>query len=175
MSTMDVAQPVRSASWRWADRGATAVLGLTAALLVVLVVLRLAGFTTLVERSGSMAPAIQPGDLLLTHAVSTADIRPRDVVSFDDPGHPDVSTTHRVVALSQSRDNVLLTTRGDANEVAEQWPAPRSGRVARVAQRMPYAGYVVSAFGNRWVRLALLTATLTGLTALALRRIWRTG
>jgi signal peptidase I len=158
----------------WANRAAGGALGFAVLLLAVFGAGRLAGLEPLVERSGSMAPAIATGDLLLVHSVPADDIRRGDVVSFADALHPGVPTTHRVVALGGTGERLLVTTRGDANQTAEQWRAPRSGRIARVAQRLPRAGYAVAALGGRWVRLALLFAAVTGLATLALRRIWRT-
>jgi signal peptidase len=156
------------------DRIATAALLLAAVALIALTAGRVAGFRPLVVRSGSMSPAIGTGDLVLSRAVAAADVRVGDVVSFPDALHPGIPTTHRVVLLHRVGRRLDVTTRGDANQVAERWSAPASGQIPRVALSVPAAGRVVAALGGRVVRLLLLATACTGLAFLALRRIWRT-
>jgi signal peptidase len=160
-------------SLRLADRTATAVLVVVVLLVLALFGGRLVGFRSLVERSGSMAPAIATGDLLLSHPVGAGGVKVGDIVTFANPLRPDVPTTHRVVALRNVGSRIAVTTRGDANPAAEQWSTPSAGRIQRVALRIPKAGYFVSTLSGPWVRLALLAGACTGLALVALRRIWR--
>jgi signal peptidase len=156
------------------DRIATAVLLLAAMALIALAAGRVVGFRPLVERSGSMSPGIGTGDLVVSHAVAAADVRVGDVVSFPDALHPGIPTTHRVVLLRRVGRRLDVTTRGDANRVAEQWSAPASGQIPRVALSVPAAGRAVAALGGPVVRLILLATSCIGLAFFALRRIWRT-
>lgn len=169
--SVPLARPARTL--RRAETAVTATLVVLTALLALLVGGRLAGNQVLVERSGSMAPAIAAGDLLLSHPVAATAVRTGDIVSFTDPLRPDVPTTHRVVALRRVSGRVAITTRGDANPAAEQWSVPAGGDVRRVALRVPRAGFAVAALSGRWTRLILLVGACAGLGVLALRRIWR--
>ena len=83
-----------------------------------------AGVRTLVFTSGSMAPAIDTGDLAVTRPVALAHLSPGDVVSVLDARGARV--THRVVEVDAARH--LLWLKGDANEVADPapYPAPRT-------------------------------------------------
>lgn len=76
------------------------------------------GVTTLVIRSGSMAPAIHTGALAFAQKVPAADIRPGDVVSaLNGQG---MRIAHRVVAIENRGDgSFAMTMRGDANEATD--------------------------------------------------------
>jgi signal peptidase len=174
VSAVSLTLPRPRRGLRGADRAASAALAAIALLLALLGAGHLAGGRSLIERSGSMAPAIAPGDLLLSRPVAATAVRVGDVVSFLDPLYPGIPITHRVVALRRVGARVAVTTRGDANPVAEQWSAPASGSILRVAARVPAAGYALGALSGRWTRLVLLTGACAGLAGLALRRIWRT-
>lgn len=76
------------------------------------------GVSTLIFRSGSMAPAIHTGALALAQRVPAADIRVGDVVSAVNAEGTRI--THRVVALEpRGGGSYAITLRGDANEVAD--------------------------------------------------------
>jgi len=70
------------------------------------------GWSSFVVLSGSMEPRIQPGDVVAAMPIAAADIRPGQVVVFDDPNHPGHRLVHRV---RQIRPDGRLVTRGDAN------------------------------------------------------------
>lgn len=61
--------------------------------------------------SGSMAPAIDVGDILVAAPVDEARLKPGAVVVFDDPAGGRF-VTHRIVDVTDSGD---LVTRGDGN------------------------------------------------------------
>jgi signal peptidase I len=76
------------------------------------------GVRPLVFTSGSMAPAIETGDLAVTRPVELARLTPGDVVSvFDARG---VRITHRVVEVDAARS--MLRLKGDANQTADPLP-----------------------------------------------------
>lgn len=174
MSTPVVTLDRAPALLRRVDRAATVPLALLAVLLAALLAGRATGVRPLVERTGSMRPALSVGDLLVSHRVAADSLRRGDIVSFPDADHPGIPTTHRIVALQRRGGTLLVTTRGDANPASEQWTTPVSGTVRRVALSVPVAGRVITTLGGRWVRVALLLGACTGLATLALRRIWGT-
>ncbi len=118
--------------------------------LVLLVLLpRVMGWVPLTVLSGSMEPAIPIGSQVVVERVQTeaelADIEIGDVISFMPQPNDRTVVTHRVVAQSVQLDgDIMLTTRGDANEVND----PELIGVQQIRgvskYHIPYAGYVAS-------------------------------
>jgi signal peptidase len=85
--------------------------------------------------SGSMEPALSPGDVVIVAA--TADIAAGDIVTFDDGN--DVPTTHRVVGTQDGQ----FVTKGDANEEPDSQPVAPADLVGRVVLTIPLVGHVI--------------------------------
>lgn len=79
------------------------------------------GWKPYVITSGSMAPSIQPGDVVLVDD-DTAPIPEGSVVTFADVTRGGQTVTHRVVG----QDGRGLLTKGDANPDADPWPVEQS-------------------------------------------------
>jgi signal peptidase I len=77
---------------------------------------------TLVVRSGSMAPAIPVGSLVVVERTDPRLLRVGDVVAFAAllDGAPSV-VTHRLVSLESSATGIGARTKGDANAVPDPW------------------------------------------------------
>ncbi|HEU4895368.1 MAG TPA: signal peptidase I, partial [Acidimicrobiia bacterium] len=91
-------------------------------------------------QTGSMAPHVSPGDVvLLTPSSDTPDVG--DVVAFPDPLQPDRDVLHRVVALDQGG---ALVTRGDANDVDDPWTVAPSEVIGTEVLSIPRLGFLVS-------------------------------
>ena len=95
------------------------------------------GVRPLVFTSGSMAPAIETGDLAVTRPVELARLAPGDVVSVIDARG--VRITHRVVEVDAARN--LLRLKGDANQTADPLPYA-TDRADLVLFSVPAGGYV---------------------------------
>lgn len=120
-----------------------AVLGAVSVLLAI--VASLFNVTPLVFRSGSMAPAIDTGDLGIARTVDASDLRVGDIVSVTTSRGTRV--THRVVDLAATDDGAVLTLQGDTNDT----PDPEKYDVAeadRVMFSVPRLGYVVAWLGG---------------------------
>ena len=110
---------------RWFNRLATAT-ALTATILaVVSVSLALVGgrmgYRAVYMTTGSMRPAIAPGDLVILRPVDPASIRVGDVITFQAPIGSHELVTHRAVAVTSSAQGITFRTKGDANQVADIW------------------------------------------------------
>jgi len=79
------------------------------------------GYQAFLMTTGSMRPAIDPGDLVIVRSVDPADIRVGDAITFREPVGSHQLVTHRVTAITQSSDGPVFRTRGDANRVADIW------------------------------------------------------
>jgi signal peptidase I len=142
--------------------------------MVALALLRLGGIQPLVEQSGSMAPELRPGDLLLVSGVPASQVRRGDVITFRDPHGLARTVTHRVLGVRRAAGGRLrVETRGDANRDGEQWLIPASGRVARLRASVHGAGRLARPVGDPRLRGALIAASSAFTAVLSLWRIWR--
>jgi signal peptidase len=157
----------------WADRASTVVCAVAIALLAVLLMATVAGYRPLIDYSGSMRPAIQAGDLLVTRSEPAARMRAGQVVSFIDPGLNGRLVTHRVVAAHASGRNIAVVTRGDANRVPETWSIARNASIGALIFRVPEIGRLIAWTSVPWARTVLLALLALVVSTAMLRRIWR--
>lgn len=115
------------------------------ALIVLIVIIAvvllslLAGYRFDTVRSGSMAPEIGVGDLVISGPVGPEDIEIGDVIIYR--SQQGVLVCHRVIAVDPAAEQVI--TKGDANNGPD--PAvPYSSIVTKTVGHVPYLGYVVS-------------------------------
>lgn len=87
------------------------------------------GFVVL---SGSMEPAISPGDVVIVNEVKPEAIDQGDVITFRRSGES-IPTTHRVIEVKETDGGVQFVTKGDNNEA----PDHTSVRGEQVAGRVP--------------------------------------
>jgi signal peptidase len=110
-------------------------LGLLFGTLLAAVAPQLAGYRSFTVRSGSMTPAIETGDVVVTKPIAPLSARVGDVVTFVDPEGTGKLFSHRVQSVRAVGDDVAFVTRGDANTSTEHWRVPASGSVGKVARR----------------------------------------
>jgi signal peptidase len=127
-------QVVRVVSW-------LVVLGVTALVMAAVVVPRLAGATPYTVLTGSMAPAYAPGALVVVRPVEIDEVRTGDVITYQlRSGEPAVAT-HRVVGIGWTAEGEkVLTTRGDANSVADAEPVRAVQLRGEVWYSLPWVG-----------------------------------
>lgn len=114
------------------------------------------GFFTAVILSGSMEPALQVNDLIVTRA--QADYAVGDVITF----RSDASlVTHRIVGETAEG----FVTQGDANNAPDAGAVPAAQIMGRVVARIPGLGLL-----SRWMKTpsGLIAFALTGLGLMAL-------
>ena len=133
-----------------------AALSTVVSLVVCSLVPALWGWTPQVVMSGSMAPRVVPGDVILTRQVPTASLGRGQIVTVADPDHPGRTRTHRIVRMDASGRLVL---RGDANQQADSSHVAPSAVKGLAVLRVPFVGRPVVWFAERrW--LALLAVML---------------
>ena len=145
---------------------ATACLGFTALTF-------LGHWTMPIVLTGSMAPAIERGDVVLAEPVSVDEVRTGDVIVFIAPNDSRV-TVHRVESITHDENGPTMTTRGDANEEPDPWQL-RMDRtwVHRVRFEVPHLGGVIRAthsVASLHILLGLGSAALV--IGVGLRSIW---
>jgi signal peptidase len=120
------------------------------------------GLRPVVVISGSMQPAVDPGDVAVIDPAPGAP-RPGGMVLVHDPAAQNQLLLHRVVEV---RADGTLITRGDANSSADSTPVPASAIVGRVRFVVPAAGRVAMlAHGPRledlgWTALTVAAAVV---------------
>lgn len=91
------------------------------------------GFGTAIVLSGSMEPELSKGDLILVK--DAVEIEVNDIVVYQDDG---MLVVHRVIAM----DGDMVTTQGDANNVADE-PISKESIKGKVTAIFPRVGRVV--------------------------------
>jgi signal peptidase len=156
----------------WAARCAAACRIAVAVLLVAVAGLallalapRLVGFQGHVVVSGSMAPQLAEGDVVLTRPVAPQDLEPGQILLFPDPSGADRLLVHRLVSFDAQG---LLVTRGDANQSNDSGHVPAAGVIGEVEVRVPYVG--LPAYWRstgRWDAIAATAALLAAAAVVA--------
>src|SRR5690348_17267519 len=86
---------------RFAGRLASGLLAIALLLAGVTAIGGALGYRGEVILTGSMRPALQPGDMVIADRVPARDLRRGDIVSFDDKGR---TITHRVTQVRTKTD-----------------------------------------------------------------------
>lgn len=124
-------------------------------------------------RSGSMTPAIDTGDVVVTEPISPLAARVGDIVTFRDPEGSGKLFSHRVQAIRPAGDVVHFVTRGDANTATERWTVPADGSLGKVVYTVPKIGYALVWTDTVPARIALIAIPALLLCWTGLTRIWR--
>lgn len=152
-------------------RGITLLVVVAAALLAVGAA---AGLRPLIVLTGSMRPAIEPGDLVVARQMPADQIERGQIVTFARPGRPGETLTHRVVKVTdKGPGHRAVVTRGDANDRGERWTIARDGTVGRYLLKVPDAGRLVSAVATATGRTVAIWLLAAALIAQILWTVWR--
>lgn len=163
MTTTAVRKPrrrsVRVLGWFVA---AVVVIAVLTFAVVAFVLPAAAGGTARSVQSGSMAPTLPVGSLIIDRPVDPATLHVGDIATYQQ--HVDgVSryVTHRVVGVAGPVSALLFTFRGDANSSPDPRPVPAVAISGKVWIHVPYVGGLSD-------RLRRLRWMLVGLGVLAL-------
>ena len=122
-------------------------------------------------RSGSMAPTIPKGSLIVATETRSSSLRVGDVITFRVPGlHGRV--THRIGRIDEGDGTRVLVTKGDHNATADPWRLRVSGRQLRYREHVAGVGYVFIALATGWGRAGLVLVAVV-VAAAELRRLVR--
>lgn len=96
------------------------------------------GYRIYVVHTGSMVPALNPGDAILDRP-APSNVHPGEVVTFSVNSGPDKVVTHRVASIADD----TIKTKGDANPTPDPWTLHMSQVVGTALTALPYMGYVL--------------------------------
>lgn len=136
-----------------------------ALLAVAVVVPRVAGATPYTVLTGSMAPHLPPGTLVVVRPSSPDDVAVGDVITYQlRSGDPTV-VTHRVVstAVDTTTGEYVYRTRGDANAAADPDPVKPVQVRGEVWYSVPHLGRA-----STWLTGAQRQQVAVGLAVLLL-------
>lgn len=107
------------------------------ALVTLLIVPPMVGWSNLVVLSDSMEPTLHKDDLICVQPCTIEEIQIGDIITFTDR-HGD-SITHRVIDIS----DYMLTTKGDANVARDAEFVVQENLVGKVRYHIPFLGRIV--------------------------------
>ncbi len=102
--------------------------------------------------TGSMEPALKPGDLIITKKVSIADLSPGDIVLYS-AGRRQIC--HRIITIAADGS---IITKGDTNTFSD--PPVKLPSLLLLQYRIPFAGYPFAFLQNRAFLLTLAASSL---------------
>lgn len=100
----------------------------------------LMGYRLMTILTGSMRPAIEPGDMVITKSKDINSIMVGDVITYK--SNYNVYVTHRVVEIINNNGDIALKVKGDANNIADQSLVKAQQLIGAQIFRIPYGGYV---------------------------------
>ncbi|MDP3967963.1 MAG: signal peptidase I [Nocardioides sp.] len=114
-----------------------------AALVVSVLIPRVAGATPYTVLTGSMEPGMAPGTLVVVRPVAAPDIGSGDVITYQLRSGEPVFVTHRVVSVGTNlKGEQQIITQGDANEVPDELAVRSVQVMGEKWYSVPYLGHV---------------------------------
>lgn len=163
-----------------AAAGGRAVFTLTLAVATLLFLFlavgpRFLNYQTSTMLTGSMAPGINPGDVVVSVRTPVSELKVGDVITYSIPIDDHRVETHRVASIKRDDAGVTsVTTKGDANAGADPWTAVLSeDHVYVQAGVVPYLGDVIRALRQPLVQAVFLYGACGLLVVVVLTSIWR--
>ena len=97
----------------------------------------------LIVLSGSMAPSMNPGDVIISNHIDPKEVHLNDVITFTYADYPKKFVTHRVVNITASEAGIIqFQTKGDANKEPDGRWVQSQEIIGKVTLVIPYLGYV---------------------------------
>jgi signal peptidase len=118
----------------------------TLLLAVILLNMGFLGFRSMVVISGSMSPTFNVGDIVITRSVPPEELAVGDVIRYR---RNQVNIVHRVLEIEKNNGEIVLTTKGDANNTIDR-PRPEPiDVIGRSVMRVPKLGWLTIALSQR--------------------------
>ena len=123
----------------------TVLVVLVAALAILLVGMRFAGFQVFTVLSGSMEPTYHTGSVIYVKEVDYTTLQAGDVITF--AISEDMVATHRIVGVVPDDEDpsvLRYRTKGDANDAEDGTLVHYKNIVGKPVFTIPYLGYIAS-------------------------------
>ncbi|ASN19092.1 signal peptidase I [Arthrobacter sp. YN] len=135
---------------------------------------RVLGYQTSTMLTGSMAPMINPGDVVVTVPTPITDVKVGDIITYHIPVEDQRVETHRITEITATADGgVAVQTKGDANNGIDPWIATLQGTtVDKHVATIPGVGNAIRALREPIVMNILMYGAPTILVIGMLASIW---
>ncbi|UKA48653.1 signal peptidase I [Arthrobacter sp. FW305-123] len=135
---------------------------------------RILGYQTSTMLTGSMAPLINPGDVVVTVPTPINEIKVGDVITYHIPVEDQRVETHRITDITTTADGgVAVQTKGDANNGIDPWIATLQGQtVDKQVATIPYVGNAIRTLREPMVMNTLMYGAPAILVIGMLASIW---
>ncbi|AUZ34920.1 signal peptidase I [Arthrobacter sp. PGP41] len=152
------------------------MLGAVAAFLFLAVGPRVLGYQTSTMLTGSMAPLINAGDVVVSVPKPVSSLKTGDIITYGIPVEDHRVETHRIIEIVRKGDGTTtVRTKGDANNGADPWTAALQGGTVHVhAATIPYLGSAIRALREPVLLQSLVYGAPAVLVAMVLLSIWKT-
>ena len=132
------------------------------------------GYRTMTMLTGSMAPEIDPGDVIVVTPLPISEVEAGMVISYHIPIDDHRLVSHRVLSVDTGPDGaVTVQTKGDANDAPDPWQATLQGDTAwQVDAVIPELGNLIQALRTPVVSQALVYGAPALLAGWLLLSIW---
>lgn len=175
-----VETPAKAAAFRHIAAKTMKFLGFAMLAMAALVFLflaigpRILGYQTSTMLTGSMAPLINPGDVVVTVPTPITDVKVGDIITYHIPVEDQRVETHRITEITTTADGgVAVQTKGDANNGIDPWIATLQGKtVDKQIATIPYVGNAIRALREPLVLNVLMYGAPGILVIGMLASIW---
>ncbi|SDX54705.1 signal peptidase, endoplasmic reticulum-type, partial [Arthrobacter sp. cf158] len=135
---------------------------------------RILGYQTSTMLTGSMAPLINPGDVVVTVPTPITDVKVGDIITYHIPVEDQRVETHRITNITTTADGgIAVQTKGDANNGIDPWIATLQGKtVDKQIATIPYVGNAIRALREPLVMNTLMYGAPAILVIGMLTSIW---
>lgn len=134
------------------------------------------GYRTATMLTGSMAPLIKPGDVVVSVPKPASELAVGDIISYHIPVEDHRVETHRVISVTHDASGrVSVVTKGDANNGKDPWVATLAGdTVWQTKAVVPHLGSWIRTLRTPLVQGGVFWGALGAFVLIALWRIWAT-
>ena len=131
-------------------------------------------YRTMTMLTGSMAPSIEPGDVVVSTPLDVQDVEVGMVITYHIPIDDHRVVTHRVIEVDHTADGtVSVRTQGDANDAPDPWTAVLTGDTAYQVQAVvPEIGNLITALRDPVLNKVLVYGAPALLAGWMLLAIW---
>lgn len=135
---------------------------------------RILGYQTSTMLTGSMAPLINPGDIVVTVPTPIADVKVGDIITYHIPVEDQRVETHRITEITTTADGgIAVQTKGDANNGIDPWIATLQGEtVDKHIATIPHVGNAIRTLREPVVMNTLMYGAPAILVIGMLASIW---
>ncbi len=98
------------------------------------------GYQAVAMQTGSISPAIRPGDLAIIQRTEPTAIRVGDAITFQAPINGNPIVTHRVASIEEGSAGPNFHTKGDTNQSIDPWLVHYSSSGWKVTSVLPGVG-----------------------------------